>query len=203
MKTLRFSSPQDRQRGFTLIELLVVIAIIAVLAAVVFTVSRKAIDSSQSAKCAGNLRGIFVHLGAYAADNNGKFPDGNSSSFRTTTEFVKTIDPYVPEGDRRMFYCPAHKKEDLSVYSYTSTRWKTGGISYHYYTVNGTSGNGLRTTDGGNQLIMSDKFNGNEIKPSVVTTTKNIGVTHSGGLNLMRLNGSIEFKKYGTNIKTW
>jgi prepilin-type N-terminal cleavage/methylation domain-containing protein len=202
VKAPRSPRTQAARRAFTLIELLVVIAVIAILASIVFTVSRKAIESSQMAKCAGNLRGIFVYLGAYAADNNGKYPNGNSS-YKTTTELVKEINPYVPVGDRKIFYCPAHKRENGSVYNYTTTRWVTGGISYHYYTRNGTSSEPLRGLDNNNQLLMSDKFNGNTDNPSVVTSSKGKSCSHPGGLNLMRLNGSIETQKYGVSIKTW
>ena len=200
MKTARSSRTQDSRGAFTLIELLVVIAILAVLATIVFTVSRKVIDSSQMAKCAGNLRGIFVYLGAYAADNNGKYPPGGAS-YKSPAQLIPAIEPYVD--DRRIFYCPAHKKDDGSVYGYTPTRWVTGGISYHYYTRNGSSSQPLRGLDNNNQLLMSDKFNGNADNPTVVTSKKGKSCTHPGGLNLMRLNGTIETKKYGENIKTW
>lgn len=187
-------------RAFTLVELLVVIAVVAVLAAIVVTVTRKTIDTSQFAKCAANLRGIFVHLTAYASDNNGKFPPGGTG-YKNPTLLVSAIDPYVD--DPRLFYCPAHKKENGSVYGYTATRWNTGGISYHYYTRNGSSADPLRGLDDNNQLLMSDKFNGNADNPSVVTSSKGNSCSHPGGLNLMRVNGTIEIQKYGQDIRTW
>lgn len=67
-------SSRDGRKGFTLIELLVVIAIIAVLAALVFPSAKNMIASGQSAKAAGNLRGIGSLLASYTADNNNCLP---------------------------------------------------------------------------------------------------------------------------------
>lgn len=63
-----------RNRGFTLTEVLVVIAITAILAAVVLTVTRRAMSSARSAQCINNLRDIGVAALAYTAENNGCLP---------------------------------------------------------------------------------------------------------------------------------
>lgn len=72
---------EQQRDAFTLVELLVVIAIAAILAAIAFPAFSSVMDNSKSAKCVGNLRGIGVAALAYAADNNGSFPqiDGSPS----------------------------------------------------------------------------------------------------------------------------
>lgn len=199
-------------RGFSLIELLVVVAIIALLAVIAIPVTGNAIKAANRAKCMGNLRTIYTYLQAYAQEHNGQMPEPSitqgSSYKQPGTNFTLALSPYIPTvADRRVFYCPAHKGEQsgsLFPYTYTDTRWNTGGISYHYYSLsNNNSGIPLRVTDANDQLLMSDKFNNDANKPSVVTSSKGADCTHPDGLNLMRLNGSIEFSKYGVDISTW
>ena len=61
-------------RGFTLVEILVVITIIVVLAALIFTLSSRAINSGEKAVCVANLRGVGNALQIYITENNGRLP---------------------------------------------------------------------------------------------------------------------------------
>ena len=204
--------------GFTLVELLVVVAIIAVLVALVFPLATGMINTAKRTKCVGNLRNVYIFLQAYAQEHENKMPDPPASyQNAAVTNLLKSVEPYIPSlADRRVFYCPAHKMENGALYDYTDEHWNTGGISYQYYCLSNkavaitnadstitTYGLPLRNMDRNMQLLMSDKFNNNAGKPSPVTSSKGACCTHPDGLNLLRLNGAIEFRKYGEDIRTW
>jgi prepilin-type N-terminal cleavage/methylation domain-containing protein len=192
--------------AFTLIELLVVIAIIAVLATIGISVIGRGIEGAKRAQCMGNLRTIYTYLQAYAAENNGRMPvPPKTFQNAAVTDLLQSLSPYIQsKGDRKVFYCPSHKRNDGSLYTYTDTRWNTGGISYHYYSRSNNSDRiPLRMTDDSKHLLMSDKFNKTAANPAPVDSSTKQVVTHPDGLNLMRLNGSIEFSKYGVDIRTW
>ncbi len=213
-----------RADAFTLIELLVVVAIIALLAALAFPAIGSAINSARRTKCMGNLRNIYTYLQAYAQEHNGQMPvPPKSYQNASVTNLLNSLSSYIrTESDRKVFYCPAHKYKNGAPFIYSITNWNGGDISYQYYSLsNGaatnsstdpttgsntstTNGIPLRLTDKGNHLLMSDKFNNNAGNPIVVydASTKQI-CTHPDGLNLLRLNGTIEFSKYGVDIRTW
>lgn len=205
-------------RAFTLIELLVVVAIIAILAAISFPVVGSVIDTSKRTKCMNNLRTIYTYLQAYAQEHNGQMPAPPAGYQNVSvTNLLNSLDPYIPtEADRKVFYCPAHKKKDGSLQTYGITNWRGGDISYQYYsssnnrnvttnadsTVSTNGGIPLRVFDSNNQLLMSDKFNGTAGNPILIIDGKQI-CSHPDGLNLLRLNGAVEFSKYGVPIRTW
>ncbi|MFK7850230.1 MAG: type II secretion system protein [Akkermansiaceae bacterium] len=62
------------KKGFTLIELLIAITIIAVLAALIFSFSRKAMKKANGVKDMATMRGIWSLIPNYASDNNGMLP---------------------------------------------------------------------------------------------------------------------------------
>jgi len=63
-----------KARGFTLTELLITITIIVILAAIVFTMSARSINSAHKAVCITNLRGIGNALQICIAERNGRLP---------------------------------------------------------------------------------------------------------------------------------
>ena len=194
--------------GFTLVEMLVVVAIIAVLVALLFPLATGMLNTAKRTKCVANLRNTYIYLQAYAQDHENKMPDPGSNSYKQPgSNFTKAIEPYIPAvADRKVFYCPLHKGEkngSLYAYEYTDQNWVTGGISYHYYSLSNNTVDPLRNMDKNMQLLMSDKFNNNADKPSVVTSSKGASCSDPNGLNLLRLNGTVEFSKYGVDIRTW
>ncbi len=62
------------QKGFTLIELLVVIAIIGILASMLLPSLAKAKIRAQRVKCSANVKQIGSAFGAFADDNNQRYP---------------------------------------------------------------------------------------------------------------------------------
>lgn len=67
-------SSYDGKDGFTLVELLVVITIVAVLGALVFTLSSKASEKAHRATCMGIIRQFGTAMGGYLSDNQNKLP---------------------------------------------------------------------------------------------------------------------------------
>lgn len=63
-----------RGGGFTLIEVLVSVAIIAILSALLFSVTKSVIASSHNARCAANLKQIATSILQFTAEHNGYFP---------------------------------------------------------------------------------------------------------------------------------
>jgi prepilin-type N-terminal cleavage/methylation domain-containing protein/prepilin-type processing-associated H-X9-DG protein len=100
------------RRAFTLVEMLVVIAIIAVLAALIFSVSRGILAKANAAKCAGNLRQLHTASLGWSQDNNGwalqQFHEAG------VVTWINALRPYLgnPKGvlgerPSEVFACPA------------------------------------------------------------------------------------------------
>jgi prepilin-type N-terminal cleavage/methylation domain-containing protein len=94
----------SRSRGFTLTELLVAITIIIVLAALIFSLSSRAINSAQKAVCVTNLRGIGNAIQAYVTENNNRLPGplnvGQSALFNGASPSIVTYIAKYMEDER-------------------------------------------------------------------------------------------------------
>jgi prepilin-type N-terminal cleavage/methylation domain-containing protein len=89
------NSSKSVRSGFTLVELMVCIVIIAVLAALVFSLSRKAIRNANSARDMATMRQLYQAFPLYAADNNGFLPGPINTG-------VKAV--YGPQSTGRLSY---------------------------------------------------------------------------------------------------
>lgn len=95
-------------RGFTLVELLITIAVIAVLVALIFPISSRAMQSAQSAKCMSNLKQIGVAVNLYCNDHDGIYPrsyGGGSDYYWRTLETY--VGPSYTVHKTGIFWCPA------------------------------------------------------------------------------------------------
>ncbi len=86
-----------KQKGFTLIELLVVIAIIGLLATIVLVSLNTARTKARDTKRLADMRQIILALAMYHDDNNGNYPQENSSnggwehSYEDSGDFIDAL----------------------------------------------------------------------------------------------------------------
>ena len=115
--------------GFTLIELLTTVAIVVALAAMLFPVLKKGIESSSRAKCVSNLRQLGIAVQLCVSDNDMTYPyqpAGNAAPANMQTAF-EWIAPYLkwPEplkaginaARNTVMHCPNHT-ENPGSFSY-------------------------------------------------------------------------------------
>ena len=137
MQAVRIRGRSRGTIGFTLVELLVSITIIALLASLLFAVSRGALAKALDAKCISNLRALSVGMTSYAADW-GYWPSQNRDT-PTNPEvygsqpwyYSLMVQNYIPtKAVKRGGYdclvsdvlaCPANKANPGYRYAWTSS----------------------------------------------------------------------------------
>lgn len=107
-----------RISGFTLLELLVVIAIIAMLAILLTPFFGTVLERSRAARCASNLRQLYLVAQAFSNDHNGRIVRGYGGGDDPGGDgywiWSDALTPYVgtdPGGSRPfgIFACPSSK----------------------------------------------------------------------------------------------
>jgi general secretion pathway protein G len=104
--------------AFTLIELLSVVAILAVLAALLLPVISRARAWTNQARCAANLKQLFIAVQNYASDHDGSIPSADfgpsDNEGGPMDNWLVALLPYTKvsswETDN-VFACPAARKE--------------------------------------------------------------------------------------------
>ena len=127
-----------RRGGFTLVELLVVILIVGILVALLFPAFKGAVEAANTAKCAGNLRQMYVAAGAYASDNNGDAPLVN---FQAPNDWFYLLAMACSPSDnvgasmtksRKLFACPSSPN---AAYTFTKLNPPFSTNAYSWPTV--------------------------------------------------------------------
>jgi len=132
-----------RKDGFTLVELLVVIAIIALLMSILAPALSKARKQARKLVCANNMRQWGIAISAYAAANDGFFPNNGIDPIRSSYDFTWVsgtmskffegylfkLDKSAAERRNNILFCPTDKRH----------RWLYG-IDLQYMIDNGLIG---------------------------------------------------------------
>jgi prepilin-type N-terminal cleavage/methylation domain-containing protein len=203
-------SPGSRRlRAFTLVELLTVIAIIAVLAAILVPTAGTLRASSQSSRCATNLRQTGVAIQTYITDNKGFLPPVGHISISPyfnadPRNFQSALLPYLSVAKTTSWNtsslegksysptldCPAYKGEPGGVcFSIRQTVTNPDGT-----TVNNSNGTALNPWAGifqvGSQFLVTRKATKHAQVPpgSVALIDRDLSTTdrnHSGYQNAL------------------
>ena len=103
----QFSGRSHARAGFTLLQLMLSIAIIAVLAAILFSVSGAIQRRAEKAKCISNMKNIGAALGSYTTINGywPQMPEGLASDKRKFWKFWMNV--LAPDIEAEMWICPS------------------------------------------------------------------------------------------------
>jgi prepilin-type N-terminal cleavage/methylation domain-containing protein len=120
--------------GFTLVELLVVIAIIAILAALLLPALSRAKESSQSAKCRGNIRQLLLGTLMYVDDFRVYPPFFKSDGIGSFQLWYGALRPYtLNEWTNPVYRCPAYKGPTAAPPQTNVAMFPLGGYGYNGY----------------------------------------------------------------------
>jgi prepilin-type N-terminal cleavage/methylation domain-containing protein len=120
------SKRRPAESGFSLIEMLVTLAILVILVVMTTSSGSKGFQRQQKEACRQHLQTLYVGLGLYAGDHEGRFPAlTNAVSPETPLallmpQYVSTTEPFI---------CPGTKKDPIPEGVPLTKR----RISYAYY----------------------------------------------------------------------
>lgn len=185
----------SRKHGFSMVELLSVIGVIAILAAILISVTMRIGEKASAAQCVSNLRQIGVAQQLYAAENNGQIPAPSVPQGSDYVIWHRSLGRGEGLPDA-LFSCPVQLNlHDMD--AGTQTYGMNGRIGHGSKLANGQDGvqSVLELVEPSATLFLMDGYRapGNAwFNAAVFPQASRPGPVHGDGINCLFFDGRVE-----------
>lgn len=183
-----------RHRGFTVTELLVATLIVAVLAIIAFSMSRKVLELSASAKCIANLRVYGTSILAYVTDQGYYMKPGyDSGNNAALWNYNLNQSGILPFSDQRRLYCPELYHSQREFGGQAESKWVASGyvngVGYIYSAWLAGKRTHLVKEPSQAMLLMEGGMDGRVVSGN---NQEKLVYRHHGEMNILFCDGSVK-----------